>query len=407
MSSSMRWACLLGLCLSAGGLRAEPLVAPYRDPDLSQRVLTPTRPFVEEPPALASVYGGVEYLHWRLKNARLLAPLVTSDVSGDSGGVLGDEGTRLVLGRDYLSETERPGGRLLLGTWFDDWRGLGVEASFFYLTPQAVGQTVSDPNGARRLAIPYRGGSPTTDRVFTLTDQAHAGDASLALRSHLLGADLYGVVHGVECCNLQFDVLLGARYLYLAEDLTFTLNRRPRAGGAEFTSEDWFGTYNHFVGPGAGAALSWARGRISANLLAKVAYGIMSERVNISGRLSTNRFTGGVGPAQSYRGGFFAQPSNLGHSTKVRMAVLPEVNCTIGLQLSDHLRASIGYGALYTDTVARPGEQIDARIAAGQSVLLSGEANPPDVAGSRRPERRVRDTDFWAHGLNVGLEFQF
>lgn len=89
------------------------------------------------------------------------------------------------------------------------------------------------------------------------------------------------------------------------------------------------------------------------------------------------------------------------------MAVLPEVNCTIGVQLSDHLRASIGYGVLYTDTVARPGEQIDPRIAAGQSVLLSGEANPPDVAGSRRPERRVRDTDFWAHGLNVGLEFQF
>lgn len=403
-------AAVTALLVLAGGLRAEPRVLPYSEPDLSSPVLPPTRPYVELPPAVASVYGGGEFLHWQLKDSRLPVPLLTAAVSPNSTGLADRPGTEMLLGNDYLPQPWRSGGRFTLGMWFDDQRGVGIEGSGFFLIAVSPQYSFNDPTGETRLAVPYIGASRREAAVYPLSGRTASGAATLGLEDQMAGGDLYGVVNAFECCSIQCDVLLGARYLYLYEGLTFTTRTVPLTGtDGPLLTRDWFGTYNHFVGPGTGVSLSWAAGRLSANLLAKVAYGIMSERVNVTGEVMTNRFnTPPGGEPRTYAGGLFAQPTNIGHAAKVRMAVVPEVNLTVGVQLLKNLRASVGYGILYTDSVVRPGEQIDPRINSRQSVALTGSATPPGIGtGRAQPETRVTADDFWAHGLNLGLEFQF
>lgn len=396
--------------LLAGSLCAEPRVLPYTEPDLSSPVLPPLRPFAELPPALGSVYGGVEYLHWKLRDLPLPVPLLTSAESQDSTGLIDRPGTRLLLGNEYVSQPWRDGGRFTLGMWFDDQRGIGVEGSGFFVAAATTQTGFADPTGEMRLAVPYIGATRRTAAVYPLSGRTAAGEAGLAVSSQLIGGDLYCLVNTCEYGTIQIDALFGARYLYLYESLTYTTRTAPLTGAGEaLLTRDWFGTYNQFAGPGAGLSLSWSAGRLSANLLAKVAYGIMSERVNITGETVTARFnTPAGGAARTFAGGLFAQPTNIGHTAKVRMAVLPEANLTVGVQLLTNLRASIGYGFLYTDSVARPGDQIDPRINSSQSVALTGKANPPGIGtGRAQPERTVTANDFWAHGLNLGLEFQF
>jgi len=70
-----------------------------------------------------------------------------------------------------------------------------------------------------------------------------------------------------------------------------------------------------------------------------------------------------------------------------RFAVVPEVNLNVGYQFADWARAYVGYDFLYASDVAQPGEQIN------PAGLIFAPVQP--------------HTDFWAQGVNFGLEFRF
>jgi hypothetical protein len=59
---------------------------------------------------------------------------------------------------------------------------------------------------------------------------------------------------------------------------------------------------------------------------------------------------------------------------------------------------------LYLSSVFRPGDQIDLRVDSRQLPVNGGTTN-----GSPNPLPAVlyRATDFWAQGVNVGLEFRY
>jgi len=102
--------------------------------------------------------------------------------------------------------------------------------------------------------------------------------------------------------------------------------------------------------------------------------------------------------------GFLASGSNSGHFTRDVFAVVPEVGINLGWQITTQLRASVGYTFLYWSSVVRPGDQVD--------VGLSGTQLPTDTrfnpgAGPARPAVLLRGKDFWAQGINFGLEFRY
>jgi len=74
------------------------------------------------------------------------------------------------------------------------------------------------------------------------------------------------------------------------------------------------------------------------------------------------------------------------------------------LQLTRRLKARVGYSLLWVNRVARAGEQIDPVVNVTQFPILSG--NGP-LIGKARPALKLAETDFWAHGLNVGLELTY
>ncbi|TPW02843.1 MAG: signal peptide protein, partial [bacterium] len=115
---------------------------------------------------------------------------------------------------------------------------------------------------------------------------------------------------------------------------------------------------------------------------------------------------GTAGTPLGYRGGVFAQPTNIGKYKRDRFAVIPEVAVSLGGRLTRWARAWIGYDFLYVDPVLRPGDQIDRVINPTRTGFLSTLA-PAGVMGPLLPGFPERQTSFWAQGLTFGLELTY
>jgi hypothetical protein len=81
-----------------------------------------------------------------------------------------------------------------------------------------------------------------------------------------------------------------------------------------------------------------------------------------------------------------------------------EVGLNVGWQLTRHVTLYAGYSFLWVNTVARAGEQIDPVVNTTQFPILSG--NGP-LVGLARPAFHFDGTDFWAQGLDFGLELRY
>ncbi|MFM8825451.1 MAG: BBP7 family outer membrane beta-barrel protein, partial [Actinomycetota bacterium] len=63
-------------------------------------------------------------------------------------------------------------------------------------------------------------------------------------------------------------------------------------------------------------------------------------------------------------------------------------------------RLTLGFTFLYWTTVGRAAGQVDESINPTQ-------LGPGPVVGPPAPQFSLRTTDFWATGVNMGLEYQF
>jgi hypothetical protein len=138
----------------------------------------------------------------------------------------------------------------------------------------------------------------------------------------------------------------------------------------------------------------------------------MSQTADLNGFAITNFFNGTPGgpftgvPTQNLPGsGTFVQPSNLGSASRDQIAIAPEVGVKLSYQLTRGLRLFAGYDFLYLSSVIRPAELIDRGINLSQTVqsAIAGNASAP---GSR-PAVNLVGSDFWAQGINLGLEFRY
>lgn len=101
------------------------------------------------------------------------------------------------------------------------------------------------------------------------------------------------------------------------------------------------------------------------------------------------------------KGGLFAQPTNTGRHKRLVFAAVFQGELKAAYPITCNFGIRIGYTFLYLSSVVRPGDQIDRRI---DGELL---ATPPSDAGARRPRFCFSSSDYWAQGLNVGLDYDF
>lgn len=350
-------------------------------------------------------YGRADYLLWWTKDSPNDVPLVTR-------GFVGNPGTEFLIGGSDVDFGARHGARLTLGFWLTDDRAWGIEASGLYLPKVSESTTVASPAAdGVNLRVPFvnaLNGQETSSPLSSSNpiDGFFAGTATQKVTSRLWGAEGNVIMGLANPRPWRVELLGGFRYLNLSEGSSFATNTPDLPPGPVtiFQTEDVFDATNAFYGGQIGLRGRYDGGRFTADATLKVAVGAMRQNVDVAGTFRSNYFTHGA--AQTFAGGLFAQPTNMGSHRRDVVAVVPELGINVGYRLTSWLSIVAGYTFLYASNVARPGDHVDRTINTSQSEAID-LVNPANLSGPARPDFKFKGSDFWAHGLNVGLALSF
>jgi hypothetical protein len=328
--------------------------------------------------------------------------------------VLGQPGTTVLFGGSDVDNQVRSGGRFTAGLWLNDGQTVGLEGNYLFLGSRSVpfDRTSSGGPGSGIIARPFfdvMNGAP--DAQLVAFPGIAGGDIHVSSSSRLQGAELNLLSNqSNNGSGYSVSLLAGFRYLQLDEGLGIAESchvnadlptGRPLFGGSTIAIADQFDTHNYFYGGQVGARVESYWGRFFVNVLGKVALGDTQEIVDIHG---STAITSPAGTTVGYPVGFLALASNSGRFTRDEFAVVPEIGIDVGWQITTHLRASVGYTFLYWSSVARPGDQVDEGLS-GTQLPTDTRFNPG--SGPARPTVLLRSTDFWAQGINFGMEFRY
>ena len=351
-------------------------------------------------------WATAEYIQWWTKSDGTPALVSTSpdNASRAQAGVLGTPGATVLFGNNGINGEGHSGGRFTTGVWFDRERCLGLEGSFFFLDDSGSSYS-NNSSGLPILARPfYNPVTRTEASELVAFPNVIAGGVDVRSSSRLMGADLnlrWNWFRG-PCWNLDF--LTGFRYMGLDESLNITENLTVPGGafaGSNILVMDSFTTKNSFYGGQLGLDFEFRCGRWFLGLSEKVGLGNMHESISINGATT---FMTPDGNMSVQRGGLLAQASNIGNSSRDRFAVIPETGLRLGYQVTQHMRVFVGYTFLYASEVARPGALIDRAVNPSQ---LPTQFGPGTLVGPARPAPVFRNGDFWAQGVNIGLELRY
>jgi hypothetical protein len=348
-------------------------------------------------------YASGEYLLWWIKSSPM-PPLVTTSIPA-SDGILGMPTTTVLFGGSINNE-ERSGGRFTAGYWLDSCQTKGIEGSVFFLGQRSV-RFSANSNQFPVLARPFFNlNSGTEFSELTASPGLFTGNIAVNSHSRLWRAEANLRGNLCQSCCYRLDLLAGFRYVQLDEGVAIMEDTRalpdaPLFPGSRFQLLDSFGTRNQFYGGQVGAAAEYRRGPWFVDLRGKVALGGVHQSIDIDGGQVRVLPTGEV---LTFKGGLLALPTNIGHFTRDRFAVVPEIGLQVGYQINDNLRVFVGYSFLYLSSVVRPGDQIDRVVDITQIPNFPVPARP---TGLTRPAVSFKDTDFWAQGISFGLEIRY
>jgi hypothetical protein len=180
--------------------------------------------------------------------------------------------------------------------------------------------------------------------------------ADVGLRSKVLCGEGY-----------RLEVLGGFRYLGLYDSLFISdVTGNPPPGD--------FQACNSFFGGNIGLHATFKINKFIIDLTGKCGLGSMVQTVKFNDKEI------GVSSADKDKK----------HSS--RFAVIPEATATVGYQVTDWWRVQVGYSFLYANKVVRAGDQV--RPTNGNPNLTT-------------PPTQKNYSDFWAQGINFGMEFRF
>lgn len=346
-----------------------------------------------------------EALLWWTRGGETPPLLTTSPASTSqpNAGVLGQANTSILFGDQPLNNNLHAGGRLSFGVWLDQYEQSGLEFSYLILgqnTQAYSNQSMGNPILARPF---YNVTTGAQDAVLIAYPNAFNGTFNALSVENFEGAEALWRRALVRGGDGRTDLLLGYRYQRLTDGLTVgdsittsgTSSVPP--AGTTINTTDLFHTRNNFNGGELGFAMQCRHERWTVDTTLKMGIGATETNVLINGWTSV--ITGGTTTAR-YNGGLLALASNMGTHDSWQFSTLPEIDLTLGYDLTPRLKATLGYSLLYWSGVARPGDQIDLNV-------NPKEIPPPTTTAGERPEFVLHTSDFWAQGLNLGLEYRF
>ena len=303
----------------------------------------------------------------------------------------------------------RPGGRFELGGWVAEENGyrFGLQADFFFLAQGSINFNAASP-GTPVLAQPFLDANANAERATLLAFPGQqSGQFSASLSNRLWGAEVETRSEAVDTGVIHIDTLFGLRYLEFLESLdvgsaSVFASPDPLLAGVTIAQSDHFAASNYFYGAEIGADGRADFGPLSVRLMGKVAFGDTHQVIDVNG--STTLTTPLGGGSTTIPSGSLALPSNKGRYSREVFTVVPEGRFGLGYALTKHVSATLGYSLLYDSNVLRPGDQVDHEINRTQ---IPPPIGPGALVGPARPAFSFHETDFWAQGLDVGLEFRY
>lgn len=347
-----------------------------------------------------------EWLFW-VATGQSLPPLVAAAPAGTArpvAGVLGQPTTAVLFGGNRGNNDFRNGFRITGGLWLNEAQTFGLQGNFFFLG-QSRDQFAAGSNGSQVITRPFFNALlGRQDAELVSFPGALAGTVTASSQSNVIGAGV-NAVHNL-CCNPcgRIDLLYGYQYFNLRDQVEVQENLTSLGGaarvppGSTIQVLDRFRTSNNFNGGVIGLATERRYSSLFVGVQAAVALGANTQTADIEGQTI---ITPPGGTPMVSPGGLLAQPSNIGHYSRTMFAVMPMVGVRAGMQVTNHARVYAGYNVMYLSNVLRAGDQIDTRV---NPALI-----PPGVpgVGPALPAFPAHSTDFWLHGVSLGVELRY
>ena len=295
------------------------------------------------------------------------------------------------------------GVRSTIGLWLDPSHLLGFEVGGFVLAERmgTFDTTVTIDPSVNPSAIPQRlflqpvvGGLIQVANSRGVVDPPPGSgdlDSGDSLTSHLTGtssSQMWGTETNVRSTRLyfgttSFDFLAGFCNANLDESLTFKGDftfMEPEAGGdpdelpgnpengrtVTMHTTDSVSTQNHFYGAQVGTSFETVWNRFIVNGTGKFAVGGTWERVDLVGttHLDPANIEPAAGlatiprPATDLPGGLITPAVPGGFTSHAdHFSIIPQLGANVGYQLTNSIRAYVGYNIMYWTNVARTKDQ--------------------------------------------------
>jgi len=386
----------------------EEIVLPYVDNNVPAWQMAPSPDQYEPDPWYAPggrLWGRAEFLLLWGKGADLPALATTSPIgtAQAQAGVLGAQGTTLLYGDQMVNSSTRAGARFTVGWWHSPSQKFGFEATYFTAGSASAGFHASDQTNPI-LAQPFinaQTGAQDSSLVAYPGLETGTLDVRLKNQFYMLGGLFRAAL--VREPKYRLDGLFGFRYARFTEDINVNSQSTSISAtgavpvGTATSISDFFGGSNNFYGADFGIATQSRRGRLSVDLLCKIALGYSQSSVLVQGVTTTTL------PSQASSiasGGLLALPTNIGRHQLGGFGVLPELGVTFEYRFTRRLSATFGYTVVYWSRVARPANQVDLHINPSQFP-------PGQLTGPASPQFQSVITDFWLQGITTGLKYQF
>jgi hypothetical protein len=370
------------------------------DPDQPGLDLSPS-----SPATCGHLSADVELLLRWFKPVCAAVPVVTvGNPQAPIPGALGQPGTQVVVGGAPPHQFDfpmTPGVQVTLG-WDRGDGAIGFEVSGFLMEQAANRQDfTAGPNGAPNSYLPFQA-PDNSFRALPFTIPGVVTGTSVAVGSTKLWGiegDLTVPFARAGSSTLQGTFLVGGRYLDLTDRVRVGNTLRLVADPSAFAvGADQFSTHNQFAGPQVGTAVGMGGGTWSVALTTRLAAGVTHQLRNIEGSPLLNASV--VSPLL-VPGPLLALPSNIGRETANRVTLVPEIGVKSQLALASWCSVSLGYSLLYWNKVLCPGDQMSPLVNPTQLPLRGPVSGPLD------PKPLFLHTDYFAQGINLGVEFRY
>ncbi|MCC6196020.1 MAG: BBP7 family outer membrane beta-barrel protein [Burkholderiales bacterium] len=347
------------------------------------------------------VTWGFEPMAWWFQGSPTPTPII-------SDGVLGRPGTQVLLGGGDVNTNPNAGFRVTL--FYTPKLTYGVEVNYLWIgeRSQTDGVSTTGLPGSANLFVPYYNVVRNAEDISEVSSTgSYSGSASTELTNSMQGAEINVTWPVAAKAPWDFTVFGGFRWLRLKEKYQITTNSPylPPTPAGVWTTADIFDASNKFYGGQIGARGNWRQGNWMMNGAVQVALGGMVQDMSVQGSLVTDDFQS-VGVTQTFPGGYFALPTNIGSRSRTVFAAVPELRLNVGYFFTPKISLSVGYDVLYASNVARPGNQIDRNINPSQAVSYTGDP-PAILLGPAQPTFNWNSSSFWAQAVSATLHIRY